>query len=580
MQHCPLCMNRFDETDLSFVPCMCKYRVCLWCVHRLRSDGRGCPACRRPYNGELLDAKPRQLKKKNVVEDISGAQFFQQPRRRPATSTTATDPGPEPEPSPSTRGEDPTPPAKKLAGKTAKVRAKSVPATSVPPVQAHAETDPWSAGADPWAVVAADRPRTKPPTPTGPARTSDATTIDPWSGRKEEPKKPAASATTTGVPKDWWAVYVAERAEAAASPWHIPEQGKAARDLFDASGLTTRELNCVGPSRGDTFESWLQKRRDSRSSGGGFFRTRSAVATPQAGRSGRKGLGGEEPSLASVQPLCRSHAAAPLPQEDVTTPTTGRRRASYAGALLGEVVKAEVPPHPSLGSSATAAQTVVQLEPMTLEGPPGSEGFFVTRHCGRRGPAVPEGFGPSALPPASSEPPSTAPERLEASTVEYEDAGIRVRARLALQEAMRATDAETMRRRLANAEAVGVSAVLRAAARARIAELDGAGSIGAAVADESPAGVTPTFRSSARAQAPVNSPSPPLLCGRLGRILAATTTDRWERGQEHGSWTTSHRWAAAEWSGSVVGEGWWWGARWSSGDGRGPCEAAAWTTGW
>lgn len=41
-------MNEFDETDMQLEPCRCRYRICLWCLHRLREDGQGCPACRQP----------------------------------------------------------------------------------------------------------------------------------------------------------------------------------------------------------------------------------------------------------------------------------------------------------------------------------------------------------------------------------------------------------------------------------------------------------------------------------------------------------------------------------------------------
>ncbi|CAK0909234.1 unnamed protein product, partial [Prorocentrum cordatum] len=50
---CPLCAEAYDRTDLSFDPCVCSYRVCLLCVHRLREEGQGCPGCRRPYDQEL-----------------------------------------------------------------------------------------------------------------------------------------------------------------------------------------------------------------------------------------------------------------------------------------------------------------------------------------------------------------------------------------------------------------------------------------------------------------------------------------------------------------------------------------------
>ncbi|XP_068648581.1 uncharacterized protein [Aristolochia californica] len=46
---CPICYEDLDPTDTSFLPCLCGFRLCLFCHKRiLEADGR-CPGCRKPY---------------------------------------------------------------------------------------------------------------------------------------------------------------------------------------------------------------------------------------------------------------------------------------------------------------------------------------------------------------------------------------------------------------------------------------------------------------------------------------------------------------------------------------------------
>ncbi|KAL1541549.1 hypothetical protein AAHA92_25757 [Salvia divinorum] len=46
---CPICYEDFDFTDSSFIPCLCGFRLCLFCHKRiLEEDGR-CPGCRKQY---------------------------------------------------------------------------------------------------------------------------------------------------------------------------------------------------------------------------------------------------------------------------------------------------------------------------------------------------------------------------------------------------------------------------------------------------------------------------------------------------------------------------------------------------
>ncbi|PIA40308.1 hypothetical protein AQUCO_02500181v1 [Aquilegia coerulea] len=54
---CPICYEDLDLTDSSFRPCLCGFRLCLFCHKRiLEADGR-CPGCRKQYEsakGEVV----------------------------------------------------------------------------------------------------------------------------------------------------------------------------------------------------------------------------------------------------------------------------------------------------------------------------------------------------------------------------------------------------------------------------------------------------------------------------------------------------------------------------------------------
>ncbi len=69
---CPLCLEELDETDKSFFPCKCNYRVCLWCYHHIKDNLNGkCPACRAPYdesNLTFIPPDPEELAKKKEDE--------------------------------------------------------------------------------------------------------------------------------------------------------------------------------------------------------------------------------------------------------------------------------------------------------------------------------------------------------------------------------------------------------------------------------------------------------------------------------------------------------------------------------
>ncbi|KAL6181529.1 hypothetical protein ACLB2K_048184 [Fragaria x ananassa] len=54
---CPICYEDLDLTDTSFLPCLCGFRLCLFCHKRiLEGDGR-CPGCRKPYENEPVEAE-------------------------------------------------------------------------------------------------------------------------------------------------------------------------------------------------------------------------------------------------------------------------------------------------------------------------------------------------------------------------------------------------------------------------------------------------------------------------------------------------------------------------------------------
>ncbi|GAB2269893.1 hypothetical protein Dimus_004812 [Dionaea muscipula] len=52
---CPICYEDLDFTDSSFLPCLCGFRLCLFCHKRiLEEDGR-CPGCRKPYDSNPVE---------------------------------------------------------------------------------------------------------------------------------------------------------------------------------------------------------------------------------------------------------------------------------------------------------------------------------------------------------------------------------------------------------------------------------------------------------------------------------------------------------------------------------------------
>jgi len=67
---CPLCMERLDPTDLAFHPCICGYKVCLYCYNNILDNLNGqCPACRREYDRSLAStASLAQLGQPTVAQ--------------------------------------------------------------------------------------------------------------------------------------------------------------------------------------------------------------------------------------------------------------------------------------------------------------------------------------------------------------------------------------------------------------------------------------------------------------------------------------------------------------------------------
>ncbi|KAK9104750.1 hypothetical protein Scep_021594 [Stephania cephalantha] len=52
---CPICCEDLDPTDYSFLPCLCGFRLCLFCYKRiLEADGR-CPGCRKYYDPQNVE---------------------------------------------------------------------------------------------------------------------------------------------------------------------------------------------------------------------------------------------------------------------------------------------------------------------------------------------------------------------------------------------------------------------------------------------------------------------------------------------------------------------------------------------
>ncbi|KAL0440814.1 UNVERIFIED_CONTAM: hypothetical protein Sradi_0020300 [Sesamum radiatum] len=54
---CPICYEDLDCTDSSFLPCLCGFRLCLFCHKRiLEEDGR-CPGCRKQYDCDPVEGE-------------------------------------------------------------------------------------------------------------------------------------------------------------------------------------------------------------------------------------------------------------------------------------------------------------------------------------------------------------------------------------------------------------------------------------------------------------------------------------------------------------------------------------------
>ena len=54
---CPICTEDLDLTDSSFLPCMCGFRLCLFCYKRIIDDDGRCPGCRKPYERNPVEAE-------------------------------------------------------------------------------------------------------------------------------------------------------------------------------------------------------------------------------------------------------------------------------------------------------------------------------------------------------------------------------------------------------------------------------------------------------------------------------------------------------------------------------------------
>ncbi|TQD86304.1 hypothetical protein C1H46_028135 [Malus baccata] len=54
---CPICYEDLDFTDTSFLPCLCGFRLCLFCHNRIMEEDGRCPGCRKPYEHEPVEAE-------------------------------------------------------------------------------------------------------------------------------------------------------------------------------------------------------------------------------------------------------------------------------------------------------------------------------------------------------------------------------------------------------------------------------------------------------------------------------------------------------------------------------------------
>ncbi|KAL9268918.1 General negative regulator of transcription subunit 4-like protein, partial [Drosera capensis] len=52
---CPICCEDLDITDSIFLPCLCGFRLCLFCHKRILEDDGRCPGCRKPYDTAAIE---------------------------------------------------------------------------------------------------------------------------------------------------------------------------------------------------------------------------------------------------------------------------------------------------------------------------------------------------------------------------------------------------------------------------------------------------------------------------------------------------------------------------------------------
>ncbi|XP_024022861.1 uncharacterized protein LOC21392276 [Morus notabilis] len=56
---CPICYEDLDLTDTSFLPCLCGFRLCLFCHKRILDEDGRCPGCRKPYERNAVEREAR-----------------------------------------------------------------------------------------------------------------------------------------------------------------------------------------------------------------------------------------------------------------------------------------------------------------------------------------------------------------------------------------------------------------------------------------------------------------------------------------------------------------------------------------
>ncbi|KAL2515820.1 RING/U-box superfamily protein [Forsythia ovata] len=54
---CPICYEDLDVTDSSFLPCLCGFRLCLFCHKRILEENGRCPGCRKQYENDPVEGE-------------------------------------------------------------------------------------------------------------------------------------------------------------------------------------------------------------------------------------------------------------------------------------------------------------------------------------------------------------------------------------------------------------------------------------------------------------------------------------------------------------------------------------------